>query len=766
MKNNFLQNNLLIFKLSSFSTKKGFTLAEMMMVMFVLGILTVAFLPVITTRIKVSSGNSVATELWQYASNGTDLYYGTGSNQGVVIGTNSMGSEKTKLLINTPDSAYSHVLLQQYGPNVGQLTVNSAGNLILGNPTVTGSKCTAIGQTPADLSYHTIANGTGCTVVGCGGAQAVGDYSSAFGYNANAYGASSVAFGAASKAVAASCAFGYYATATGVGSTAIGDHSTASGSSSLAIGGPTYNSTDYTGLSTGASAAGGYSTAIGASAQANASCATAIGARAQANASYATAIGGYDGTNFAYAYTGSTAVGNGAQAKGIYSIAAGISSRVTAQYGIAIGNGAWVSALIDSSGSAVYDPSIDYYGIAIGYSASATGPGSLAIGQSATGGTDGNNHIAIGIRAFAAGISGSPGDGCIAIGGLYSGNPASADGKSCVAIGHAANTHSGNRHTAIGYRARSLNSSTCCGSIGTGDGTANHIDGFGNLAHYGIGSGAKWGYGANADASATTGGYPLNGVAVGYGSKATGACAVAFGGYNASLTYPSAQAGLYGTAIGTGAYASSASGNCTAVGYNAQASADYSAAIGYNAASSTSNTIVLGTVNEAVQVPGQLWVKTNQITMNSDRRLKNIQGPFRAGLNEINKINVYNYTFKSDKKKIPCVGVIAQELQKVFPNAVAKGPDGYLGIRQNDMFYAMINAIKQLDIKVQKLVQEFRALSAKVQMLDDRLTVLIKVNKMNSQKLQAVEKRNNELQKRHKMLKNHLAKLDKQHNVK
>ena len=45
------------------------------------------------------------------------------------------------------------------------------------------------------------------------------------------------------------------------------------------------------------------------------------------------------------------------------------------------------------------------------------------------------------------------------------------------------------------------------------------------------------------------------------------------------------------------------------------------------------------------------------------------------------------------------LGVVAQELQKVFPNAVTKDKDGYLRIRQEDMFYAMINAIKELDLK-------------------------------------------------------------------
>ena len=63
----------------------------------------------------------------------------------------------------------------------------------------------------------------------------------------------------------------------------------------------------------------------------------------------------------------------------------------------------------------------------------------------------------------------------------------------------------------------------------------------------------------------------------------------------------------------------------------------------------------------------------------------------------------YNYTFKSDKENTSQVGVMAQDLQKVFKNSVAEGKDGYLRIRWDEMFYAMINSIKELDKKLIKI---------------------------------------------------------------
>ncbi|MCI1273911.1 MAG: tail fiber domain-containing protein, partial [Clostridiaceae bacterium] len=84
----------------------------------------------------------------------------------------------------------------------------------------------------------------------------------------------------------------------------------------------------------------------------------------------------------------------------------------------------------------------------------------------------------------------------------------------------------------------------------------------------------------------------------------------------------------------------------------------------------------------------------------SDRRLKNISGANNDGLDKLMQLNVFNFTFKQDKKKMPHVGVIAQDLQKVFPNAVMKDKKGYLMIRWDEMFYCMLNSIKELAAKV------------------------------------------------------------------
>lgn len=102
----------------------------------------------------------------------------------------------------------------------------------------------------------------------------------------------------------------------------------------------------------------------------------------------------------------------------------------------------------------------------------------------------------------------------------------------------------------------------------------------------------------------------------------------------------------------------------------------------------------------------------------SDRRLKNIGTRNLAGLKELNQLKIYDYTFKNDKSKHSQIGVMAQDLQKVFPNSVFEGPDGYLRIRWDEMFFASINAIKELDRKIVSLINRTTKVETQIAKLE------------------------------------------------
>lgn len=127
--------------------------------------------------------------------------------------------------------------------------------------------------------------------------------------------------------------------------------------------------------------------------------------------------------------------------------------------------------------------------------------------------------------------------------------------------------------------------------------------------------------------------------------------------------------------------------------------------------------------------------------LKSDIRLKDLSGNFNAGLAEINRINVYNYTYKSDENKIPHVGVIAQDLKRVFPTAVTKDENGYYQIRWDEMLYAAINAIKTINSKVESLASRITKDQARIAALKkDNETLEQKVDVLTNE-LTLIEKK-------------------------
>lgn len=138
------------------------------------------------------------------------------------------------------------------------------------------------------------------------------------------------------------------------------------------------------------------------------------------------------------------------------------------------------------------------------------------------------------------------------------------------------------------------------------------------------------------------------------------------------------------------------------------------------------------TCNEKIWaiIPGMLYngygtgvcLKSHSYT--SDRRLKNIGTRSTIGLKELNQLKIYNYTFKNDKSKHSQIGVMAQDLQKVFPNSVFEGPDGYLRIRWDEMFFASLNAIKELDRKIVNLVNRATKVETQIAKLEQENTSL------------------------------------------
>ena len=137
---------------------------------------------------------------------------------------------------------------------------------------------------------------------------------------------------------------------------------------------------------------------------------------------------------------------------------------------------------------------------------------------------------------------------------------------------------------------------------------------------------------------------------------------------------------------------------------------------------------------------GNVFSSKSSLSVFSDKRLKENIRPAKYGLNEVRKINVYNYNWKEGDTKTPQVGVIAQEVQKIIPESVHVDKDkefgGYLTVDGSWFLYTMVNAIKDLDKQVliiqKKLVaytKEYVSLVQRVNKLEKEVKVLEKENK-------------------------------------
>ena len=121
-----------------------------------------------------------------------------------------------------------------------------------------------------------------------------------------------------------------------------------------------------------------------------------------------------------------------------------------------------------------------------------------------------------------------------------------------------------------------------------------------------------------------------------------------------------------------------------------------------------------------------------QVLKTSDIRLKENISENNSSISKLLLLEPYNYVYKSDVAKIPQVGVMAQDLEKIFPNAVTEDSKGYKGIRWDEIFYVVINSVKSLDESVSKLDSDLGVVADDVASIDkDHKAINDRINDIN-----------------------------------
>lgn len=612
------------------SNQKGFTLAEMMIVLLIMSIVTAAFLPVITKK------NKITTELWSLAANNSDIYSQLGATQSVMIGKSS-NDNNTKLLINSVASMPDQIGFEEDGTYTGRIKMDSSSNLHFGNTSDNSgyNNTISIGTAASAQDNYSVAIGSPAKTESSTGAVAVG-------YDAYAYG------------------------------------------NAVAIGSMAQTDTNANGVAIGS------------------------GARS---------------------YNGSISIGTSAMFSGVSGIMGD---------NIAIGNSALFSASggqgnIGIGSSTLRSVSGDY-NTAVGYTAlytNNTGHSNTGIGRRALYyNTTGYNNTAIGQEAMLNNINGSQ-NTSIGVASLNS--HTTGDNNTAIGVQALFKNTSGDHNTAIGRDAL-LNNTTGTWNTALGPGACSNVTGSNKIC---IGP-----Y-SGPDASSAYATDNSERIFIGGKSKFNGGAAVLE--VHNTGNYVTVHSGIYHGSDSTVVI----NGNLIVKGtimshiidrYGNNVS-DFRYLERYG--EDENNASLKGSISDNTGFDQYFTIGTGWVS--SDRRLKNVGAFNNDGLDKIRQLKVYNYTFKKDKKKVPQVGVIAQDLQKIFPNAVTKDKRGYLMIRHDDMFYAVINAIKELDktmqyisIKVRYIVRDLHNIHTQIYVLQDN-------DAQNAKKIDDLYKKYNEV---------------------
>jgi hypothetical protein len=481
-----------------------------------------------------------------------------------------------------------------------------------------------------------------------------GNYSSAIGYYSYAGpGAVSTAMGRSTDATGwASTSMGGYTLASGDASTAIGYYSTASDYASLAIGQYNSSGSSVTNSSTSFSTSNTafiIGNGVDSSNRSDAFKVMFSGDTYVSGELYAAGLnlGGVD-------ITSSAAELN--LLDGVSTIGEGILASVTENGNTGVRLSTADALNHGDIGSNAVDLSNQ---ISTSSTRGATGLRSTAIGYGTT--ASGVRSLATGNQTFAIG------DGSTSMG-----YDTRAEGYASLAIGQTT-TASGTHSTAMGLQTTASGAySLAIGGLTTASGISSLALGSNTTAsgHQSISAGNS----SIASASYST--------AFGYGSVASDFTSTVIGQYNNSL--------------------SSITTNGSATSYNADNTAFV---VGNGTDDSNRSDAFKVMFNGDATVSNDLTI-IGDVVISSDARLKSNIVSLGSTLSKLLLIDGKSYQMKGKQK----IGVLAQEIKKVFPELVTEDENEILAVNYQGLVPVLINALKEQENKVQEQEERIKRL--------------------------------------------------------
>lgn len=122
---------------------------------------------------------------------------------------------------------------------------------------------------------------------------------------------------------------------------------------------------------------------------------------------------------------------------------------------------------------------------------------------------------------------------------------------------------------------------------------------------------------------------------------------------------------------------------------------------------------------------------TGSLAQNSDARLKKDVNTLEGALKNVSKMRGVSYHWKDDSRTSDKqIGVIAQEVEAVYPEFVSEDKDGIKSVNYPQMTAVLIEAVKELNAEITSLKETNATLKAEVsnaKQLEDRLLQIEKL---------------------------------------
>jgi len=134
------------------------------------------------------------------------------------------------------------------------------------------------------------------------------------------------------------------------------------------------------------------------------------------------------------------------------------------------------------------------------------------------------------------------------------------------------------------------------------------------------------------------------------------------------------------------------------------------------------NAVQFGNASNGVYLPSG----GTSFSAYSDIRLKNITGRYETPLEDIAKLDAIKFTWKNDEGNKPCVGVSAQSVETVIPEAIDRSTNfnaegdttEYLSVKYTELIPLMIASIQELKAINDTQASTITALTARITALE------------------------------------------------